>query len=120
MALATGREWRAIPSRPSCAALKAGQLGHEVKLGWPSIAHKMRGYLCTAFGDHDALEGDGLGDGIVNRDFEPGGVDPGPRALHALSVLEAGEVGHHRLHDKHASGVQVPVGFLERHTNDSY
>ena len=43
---------------------------------------------------------DGLGDGIVNRDFEACGVHPGPGTFHALSVYEAGEVGHHRLYDE--------------------
>ena len=38
----------------------------------------MRRHLCALFADHNALEGDGLGDGIVNRDLEAGGFGKFP------------------------------------------
>ena len=113
MALAFGREGRAVPPCPSLAALETSQLGHEVEFGGPGIAHEMGDHPRTTFVDNDALERDGLQNRIMNRDLEPDGVHPGPRTLHALTVCEAGKVRHHRLYDKHAGGVQVPGGVVE-------
>jgi len=86
MALAVGGERGAVPPGPSFAALKTGQFGHEIEFGRPGITHEMRDHFCAILADHDALEGDRLADGILNRDLESGGVHIGPGALHTLAI----------------------------------
>ena len=78
MALTVGGDWRTVPPRPPFATLETSQLGHEVELTGPGISHEMQVQSRTAFADYDALELDCLEDGIMNRDFEPCRVHPGP------------------------------------------
>ena len=100
-----------LPFRSSCRHLINGRAGISTYL--VGSLYEVRDHPRAGYADHNALEGDGLGDAIVYCDLESGRVHFGPGTLHALAVHILREIGHGRLHDEHPLGAQVPRGVLE-------